>query len=908
MFHRKSPSLRGQIGAFLGLALALLCAPPGLGAPVPAENFRTTPVMREETRNLLSYLEYSHYLRLKLDNINANDLITEYLQTLDPKHLYFTEREVEDIRQRYAPEISDQLSKGLLTTAFTLFLDYRLRVMERNQWILHRLGQPFTFDADTSYEPDRSKAPWPLNAAEQTTLWERQLQYELLNEMLPILVPYKDDEEEAAEGVIEHPAKAEGHIKRDVAAKDETSIQVRDEATEQTATRTLTEAEKTVATDSQTEPKTEEEALEEAIATVKKRYQRFVQWVEETEPEEVQEMFLSTLSRLYDPHSVFMSATTMEEFSMAIRNSLVGIGAVLSDMDGYCTIKELLPGGPAERSNKLKPEDQIVGVAQGTDGEMVDVIGMRLRKIVKMIRGSKGSEVRLLIRPANADPAERITVTLTRDEVKLTEQLAQAELYTLPIDEEGEASLKIGVINLPAFYGASQSDGSGGNSTTADVAELIAKLKKDGMQGLVLDLRSNGGGLLGEAINLTGLFLPKSPVVQVRNSRGQVQDFVAQNNEAAWDGPLVVLVSRFSASASEITAGALRDNQRALIIGDESTHGKGTVQAIFDMNRQNFFSMLRSSNRGAAKITVQKYYLPGGDSTQINGVKADIPLPSFNTYLPIGEGDLPNALIHDSIAPVQWDRKATAGSHIVSIDENLIDKLLDASQQRQQTLPEFSYLKRNIDFLRTRQEEKKLSLNLSGRLSQRQKDRVFRDAMEEEFDALRKSNYPFEKILLDAALRQKQEHDTLMAERKQTGSTAAQSAENKVAAQAGTQPELAGQTASHPSSSAKRGDSTTDSSDTQNLAAADAKQKAAQTKAATGEDVTDKATRTKDVTDQDAVAELDEDASPKVDIHLRESLRVMSDWLHHLHSAQAERVAADTAAHKKNDAALSQSQ
>lgn len=846
--------------ALLGLSAGLLAA-----APVPAERFATSSTMKEETRSLLNYLEYSHYLRLKLSDIDSGEIISEYLQSFDPRHLYFTQREVDEAKQRHGKDLEQKLAKGQLDAAFTLFLDFRQRAMERNQWILSRLEQPFDFDADKTYEPDRSKSPWPLSGAELNQLWERQLQYELLNEMLSSLVPEKDDEgEEGAEADSSPAATATTATTATGAAATGDEAKPADAAKPQTATGATAT------------PPTREEALKDAIATVKKRYQRQSQWVQETEPEDVQEIFLSTLARLYDPHSTFMSANTMEEFSMAIRNSLVGIGAVLSDVDGYCTIKELLPGGPADLSGRLKAEDQILGVAQGKNGEMVDVIGMRLQKIVKMIRGAKGTEVRLLVRPANADPSERVTITLLRDEIKLTEQLAQAQLYTLPA-AEGKEELKIGVINLPAFYGSSQ-PGSPANNTTSDVAELIEKLKADGMQALVLDLRSNGGGLLGEAISLTGLFLPVGPVVQVRNSRGQVQSYMDETPGFVWGGPLAVLVSRFSASASEITAGALRDNQRALIIGDETTHGKGTVQAIFDMNRQNFFSMMRSSNRGAAKITVQKYYLPGGDSTQIDGVRSDIALPSFNAYLPIGEGDLPGAMIHDAIEPVQWDYNQFIDEKIAGVSPELISALRESSEQRQSTLPEFGYLNRNIEFLRKKQEEKKLSLNLSSRLSQRQDDRAFREKMDADFDKLRKDGYPFEKVLLDAALKQQSEQAARKSARSVAdGATATTTAAATAAAAKGETTETAFDNtalATQPLSTTEATGSNPDAGQGQ----ADAIK--ADTDAASL-----------------AVAE-EEEKLPRVDIHLRETLRVMSDWIDLLQNKPdaSAQVAADTSA------------
>lgn len=490
-----------------------------------------------------------------------------------------------------------------------------------------------------------------------------------------------------------------------------------------------------------------DEEVEEAKKNVSRRYQRLQRALWETESQEVQEIFLSALSKLYDPHSSFLSASTLEDFSISMRLSLVGIGAQLLSEDGYCTIKELIPGGPAALDNQLRPNDRVVAVAQ--DGEEpVDVIDMKLRRVVEMIRGKKGTTVHLTVIPAEAsDSSARRTISLVRDEIRLTASRAQATIHEVP-NEEGEV-VPVGVISIPSFYGSvgSEVPGQTKTSTTDDVEELIGRLKNAGIDALVLDLRQNGGGLLSEAIRLTGLFIETGPVVRVKSSDGGLRMDPDKNPDVAYSGPLAVLVSRNSASASEIVAGALKSYDRALVLGESSTHGKGTVQAIFELNNYPGFS--NRPPTGAAKMTVQKFYLPDGQSTQNRGVVPDISFPSFNEFLPIGEADLPNALVWDTISPGNWDEERDRFPIRSQLQPDLVSSLQKRSQQRQEELEEFQYLRRNIEWFRERQEQKAVSLNLEQRKEQKEKDSLFREKMKEVEKELASKEYEHRKFRFD---------------------------------------------------------------------------------------------------------------------------------------------------------------
>ncbi|MGE9294392.1 MAG: carboxy terminal-processing peptidase, partial [Puniceicoccales bacterium] len=496
------------------------------------------------------------------------------------------------------------------------------------------------------------------------------------------------------------------------------------------------------------------------------------------------------------------------------------------------------------------------------------------------------------VRPAKGDPSDRKTVNLVRDEIKLTANLASAEVFDVPA---GKTTVPIGVIELPAFYGSGD-PASDEPSTTHDVKELIGKLKEMGVKGLVLDLLRNGVGLLTEAIGLTGLFIPDGPVVQVRDAMGQIMGRADEDEGVAWDGPLIVLVSRFSASASEIVAGALKNHNRAIIVGDEETHGKGTVQAIFEMNRSNFLSSVKP-RRGAAKVTVQKYYLPDGTSTQIKGVNSDIILPSANMFLPIGEDDLPNAMAWDSINPMSWAYGVDFEPTGEPISQTLIEDLRSRSAERQDNLEEFIYLKENIDWVKKRREQTDYSLNLNQRLALRKQDEIFQEKMEEGLRDLASLNYTSQDVLLRVTEEQNAEHEAYLAELAERD--ASDEKEIKILPDAG--PDTVG---------AEDATSTSVEFKPKSKLEVDSLESAAEVvytpkesfdpdaDAQESESVTVTKSEEGDTETVQIEVDEEEDDLPNFDIHLREALRIMADWVEI--GVQAER-SASLAATEKSD-------
>lgn len=445
------------------------------------------------------------------------------------------------------------------------------------------------------------------------------------------------------------------------------------------------------------------EKPEEIAKKITRRYARVLRMYQDLDNADILEIYLSALTHVYDPHSDYMGKSSLETFSINMSLSLYGIGALLQSEDGYCKIKELVPGGPAAQSKKLKPSDKIIAVAQG-DGEAVDVVDLPLKKVVDMIRGPKGTVVNLTIIPADApDPSTRKLVTLVRDEIKLEDQEAKAKVIDLPVGQQ--KPLRLGVIDLPSFYASFDRKGDAEpKSTTVDVDRLLRKLKREKVEGIILDLRRNGGGSLEEAINLTGLFIKEGPVVQVKDYSGRVMVDSDTDPEVRYDGPLVVLTSRFSASASEILAGALQDYGRALIVGDSSTHGKGTVQSLIRLDPFVPKYLGRTGeSAGALKLTIRMFYRASGASTQLRGVIPDIILPSANNYAEIGEAALDNPLPGDPIDSASYQK--------LNLIQPLLPELQRRSMARLDKDQDFIYVQEDIEQYRKMLADRSVSLN-----------------------------------------------------------------------------------------------------------------------------------------------------------------------------------------------------
>ena len=449
--------------------------------------------------------------------------------------------------------------------------------------------------------------------------------------------------------------------------------------------------------------KMEKTPPEEAKDKLRRRYASFAKRMHQMTSDELLETYLSALTSSLDPHTSFMSPGTLENFEIGMRLQLDGIGASLKAEDGYTTVAELVPGGAADKDGRLQKKDRVVGVGQGAEGEIVDVVDMNLNEVVKLIRGKRGTIVRLKVIPVG-QTAPKI-YDITRAKIELKDSEARGEVIEQGRKPDG-SPYRIGVINLPSFYmdmaGARQGQAEY-KSSTRDCRRLLDEFKQKGVDCVALDLRNNGGGSLPESISLTGLFIDTGPVVQIKDADKRVQQYDDTDPGVSWDGPLVVLTNKFSASASEIVAGAIQDYRRGLVIGDKATHGKGTVQSLLDLGRQLFQRLPNAPSLGAIKITMQQFYRPGGLSTQLEGVQSDVELPSITTHLPVGESDLDHAIAFDKVpaAPFQASGRVTA---------DMLKSLRERSVERIKGNDEFTKVEKDIAQYQKRKSEKTISL------------------------------------------------------------------------------------------------------------------------------------------------------------------------------------------------------
>lgn len=428
----------------------------------------------------------------------------------------------------------------------------------------------------------------------------------------------------------------------------------------------------------------------EVLSQLQRRNTNLLRRLHQSKSEDAFQTYINSFTGIYDPHTQYFSPQTAENFDINMSLSLEGIGAVLQAEDEYTKVVSIVPGGPAEKAGQLKPGDKIIGVGQGKLGKLEDVVGMRLDDTVKLIRGAKNTLVRLEIIPSTRKEGSTRIYEIVRDKVKLEEQDASSKVINLT---NTGIKQKIGIIDLPTFYidfKAAQSGDVNYKSTTRDVRRLLIELQKQSVDGLIVDLRANGGGSLQEANDLTGLFIDKGPTVIVRDNRGRIEKQQANSDGQVFKGPMVVMIDRLSASASEIFAGAMQDYGRSLVIGSQS-YGKGTVQSIQQLNH------------GQLKLTLAKFYRITGESTQNKGVLPDVIFPSFYNINDIGESTLPDALPWDTIPAASYRRHSDFSSYLEQLRKNY--------EKRTILNPDFVYLKEIKEYLANFENQDKVSLN-----------------------------------------------------------------------------------------------------------------------------------------------------------------------------------------------------
>ncbi len=638
------------------------------------------PYYGRVAQEIVKRLERKHVLRHPFDDAMSRRAWTNLVESYDYSHMVFRKPDIERFAAMEA-KIDDALRSGDVSFVYEMHGLFLRRIAERVDFVTNLLMKTeFDFSVDEDYQWKRKDSDWPATQADQDELWRKRIK----NEMLSIVLNRELDKEEADKE----------------------------------------EAEKKEPEKKEAEEKGDDDDFKEPELTPKdnllKRYRQYVQVLTEPDEEMVFQRYMSAVCQAYDPHSDYMTPTRKEDFDMDMSLSLCGVGAVLSMDDGALKIVEVMKGGPIDRDRRIKRGDKIVGVGQG-DGPIEDVMYKPMRKSIKKIRGPKGSKVVLEIVP-RSDPsgATRKRIAIIRDEIKLDEQAATGRVEKVVCNG---VTNSFGYVKLPSFYRTfdKQPDDPSFRSCSFDVAKYVAHFNAVDSQGMILDLRGNGGGALPEAVFLAQLFLWPSyrgnpiPVVLIRDPRGlQALPVFRDQPCFAYRKPLIVLTDRASASASEIVAGVLKDTGRALIVGDHSTHGKGTVQEVINRIGPEKF--------GSVKVTTSRFYRVNGSSTQVKGVEADINLPSFLEELDIGEDKLPNAL--------PWTRVGGAPHPRVWNLNDYAGALKALSEARLKDNPKYAAHLKLVKLFHDNTASKTVSLERAKRLAQMREEREMRKAEE----------------------------------------------------------------------------------------------------------------------------------------------------------------------------------
>lgn len=644
-------------------------------------------------RKVANMLPAYHVTQHTLDDAISQRAWTNLVTMYDYNHAVFLQGDLD----RFAPmqtEIDDALRRGDVSFAYDVHRTFVRRLGECIAFVTNYLEKgEIDFSVDETYLYNRKDAPWPETAAARDDIWRQRIKNEMLAQ---ILGRELDEEEDAAEAGGKKKARARGRK----AAKD------RGKAEEAKADGT-----NAVAAAEKPEPTPKEALLN--------KYRHYLAWVlTELDETKVMERHLLATAMAYDPHSGYMAPDSKEDFDMDMSLSLCGVGAVLTQSmdDGSLEIKEVMKGGPMAREGSIKAGDKIVGVGQG-DGPVEDVVWKPMRKSIKKIRGKKNTRVVLEVTDKNGTSRRR--VPLIRDEIKLEDQAATGRVEQVTLNG---VTNKMGYVKLPAFYGTmdKRPNDPGYRSCSLDVAKWIAKFNTQGVDGMVLDLRGNGGGSLKEAVLLSALFVRPNPgpcpVVQIRETRNlYVLPTFPDQPTFAFRKPLVVLIDRHSASASEIVAGVLQDTGRALVLGDTQSHGKGTVQTVMPMGRAEYGSM---------KITTARFYRINGSSTQVRGIASDIRLPSaFDERTDVGEDNLPNALPWSRIEPASYDA--------IWNMQDFVPRLKELSAARVQESPEWTRRLQVVKLCRDLSERRTAPLERAARKKMMKEERAILDEVDD---------------------------------------------------------------------------------------------------------------------------------------------------------------------------------
>ncbi len=594
-----------------------------------------------------SALENYHYKSLTINDEVSRKAFDEYLKRVDYGKQFLLKSDVKKL-EKFRSQMDDQLSDGKHTLIELTQQILDKRVDQADKFREEFFKKEFDFSKKEELELDPEKRKWTSTEKEMKEHWRKIFKNYTLTRYLAIIDEQKEDDKDDKE------KKKKKKEKK------------------------LTDA----------------EMRKEAHDKINKKYKKIFKRLHERDHVDYMESFVNAIANIYDPHTTYMPPKRKEDFDIDISGSLEGIGAVLSEDGDYIKVVSIVPGGAAWRGKELEVDDVILLVKDEFKAkEGVDLVGMGVGEAVRFIRGKKGSVVKLTVKKSDGS---RKTIAITRDKIKIAASYSKSSVIT-----HKKLGLKVGYITVPKFY---RDFGGGGRNCTDDVRKELERVKKQNVDAVILDLRNNGGGALEDARQMSGLFIKEGPIVQIKDHKQKIDVLRDNDTSVVYDGPLIVMTNRFSASASEILAGAMQDYGRAVIVGGEYSHGKGTVQAVLDLNRNPIAAMFGEAGMGALKVTIQKFYRVTGASTQYKGVTPDIILPDPMGYTKSREKDLEYSLKWDKVKPLNftpWKKGA--------YDLSLLKK---RSQERIKKSKKYQMIEKSVNYLTERREDTLVSLNL----------------------------------------------------------------------------------------------------------------------------------------------------------------------------------------------------
>lgn len=662
--------LQSLVPAFF---IAVICS--SLTA-APAGNTVYPPGQLELTGKLTAKaLEKTHFRKQPQDAGLSSRIFDEYFKILDPGKVYFTRHDILSLgKDRF--RLLDEINNGELQVIYSVYNRYLERLREYRSYTEKLMKNGVRFDTDESYTPDRKDAGYCRNDVELRELWRKRLK----NDLLYYRLMQKVMEERSKDPEIQTELKKRWFKK---SPEDKVRSRLHDQ----------------------------------------------FNLAAQADKMDILGIFLTAMAQVYGPHSHYSTPKQEEDFDIQFKLSLTGIGATLTSEDGYIKVVDLVPGGPADKHGKLKPEDRIIAVTQ-EKGEPVDVIDMSVNNAVKLIRGPAGTKVTLTVLSADKGAAALPEdITIIRGKVELKENAAAGKIETVTAPDK--SSKKIGVIKLNSFYMDFEGAAKGipnYRSCTRDIKAILADFNAANVDAVILDLRSNSGGSLPEAISLSGLFITEGPIVQVVDAAGDLNVHNDPDERIAYSGPLVVMLSKFSASSSEILAGAMQDYRRALLVGDSRTYGKGTVLSVTDLTRfLRFFN--RKMDAGSLTHEIAMFFRINGQSNQARGIQPDIVLPSFTEAMEIGEVYNDNYLPWQKISPLEVSIRSYMGYRL--LNGNIKKQLASSSKQRMQSDPQLKKMQKDIERFKKIRDRKSVSLNEKQRLQEYYDEKAAADKVED---------------------------------------------------------------------------------------------------------------------------------------------------------------------------------